>query len=97
VGNEEERRFMGGVYHRIHMPRAELMLSNESIDHLTEDLEVSAMRFLMLARAARRHHGHIETDLHERITKLEKLKKEAVRELRSKNKDLKQWVETLEA
>jgi hypothetical protein len=79
VGNEEERRFMGGVYHRICMPGAELMLSNKSIDHLTKDLEVSAMRSLMLARATHRRHDHIKTDLRECITELEKSKKEAVR------------------
>lgn len=47
------------MHHRICMPEVELMLSNESFDHLTEDFEVSAVRSIMLARAARLHHGRV--------------------------------------
>lgn len=46
---EGECWFMGGVYRRICMPKAEFLLSNESIDHLMEDLEVTSVRAIMLA------------------------------------------------
>jgi hypothetical protein len=47
------------VHHRICMPEVELMQSNESIDHLTEDFEVRAVRSIMLAQAAHLHHGRV--------------------------------------
>ena len=31
------------------MPKAELLLSNKLVDHLTEDLEVTGVRAIMLA------------------------------------------------
>ena len=34
---------MGGVYHQICMLEAEFLLSNESVDHLMEDLEVTGV------------------------------------------------------
>lgn len=59
IGNDEERRFMVGMYHRICMPEAELLLSNESVDHLTEFLVVTSVRAIMLTQAGRRHHGQV--------------------------------------
>lgn len=53
---------MGGVYHRIYMPEVEFLLSNESVDHLMEDLEVTGVRAIMLARAVRWRYGHVETE-----------------------------------
>lgn len=63
IGIEEERWFMGGVYHRICMLEDEFLLGNESIDHLTEHLEVMGVWAIMLARATHWCHGHIETKL----------------------------------
>jgi hypothetical protein len=54
---------MGGIYRRICMPEMEFLLANESVDHLTEHLEVTRVRAIMLARAMHQHHGHIETEL----------------------------------
>lgn len=48
AGTDEGHWFMAGVYHRICMLEVKLLLSNESIDHLTEDLEVTGMRAIML-------------------------------------------------
>jgi hypothetical protein len=48
VGTEEALHFMVGVYHQICMPKVDLMLSNELVDHLTKDLEVIGMRVIML-------------------------------------------------
>lgn len=93
IGTDEEHQFMASMYRRIYMPEVELMLSNESIDHLIEDLEVIGMRAIMLARAARRHHGHVETELLERVKKLEKSKEG----LSTANKELKAKIESLEA
>ena len=45
----EEHRFMAGTYHRICKPEAEFLLSNETVDHLMEDLEVAGIRAIMLA------------------------------------------------
>lgn len=59
IGNDEEGRFMAGVYRRICMPEVELLLSNESVNHLTEDLEVTGVRAIMLTQATRRCHGHV--------------------------------------
>ena len=61
---------MAGLYRWICMPKVELLLSNESVDHLTEDLEATSVRAIMLARAARWCHGHVETELLGRIEKL---------------------------
>ena len=67
------------VYHRIYMTEAELMLSNEIVDHLTKDLEVSTIRSIMLAHTTRRRHVYSETDLREQIVELEKSKKEVLK------------------
>jgi len=93
VGTEEERRFMAGVYHQICMPEVELILSNESVDHLTEDLEVTSVRAIMLTQAARWRHGHVETELLERVEMLERSKEG----LSTANKELKAKIESLEA
>lgn len=45
------------------MPEVEFMLSNESMDDLSTDLEVTGIRAIMLAWAACLHHGHVETKL----------------------------------
>ena len=66
------------------MPEAEFMLSNKSVDDLTMDLEVAGIRAIMLARVARLHHGHVETDLPEKVDSLEKAKAE----LKTMNKEL---------
>jgi hypothetical protein len=65
VGTEEECRFLAGMYHRFCMLEAEFLMSHELVDHLTEDVEVASVRAIMLARAAYRCHGHIETELKE--------------------------------
>jgi hypothetical protein len=51
IGEEEERQFMASTYYQICMPEAEFLLSNESVDHLMEDLEVASIRAIMPARA----------------------------------------------
>ena len=56
---------MAGTYLRIYMPEAEFLLSTETVDHLMVDLEVAGVRAIMLTRAARRRHGHVETELQE--------------------------------
>jgi hypothetical protein len=93
IGTEEERRFMAGTYHRICMPEAEFLLSNETVDHLTEDPEVASIRAIMLARAARRRHGHVETEMQEQVSVLEKAKVD----LETESKVLKGQVGSLEA
>lgn len=84
---------MARVYHWICMPEVELLLSNESVDHLTEDLEAIGVRVIMLTRAARWHHGYVETELLEWIEKLKKSKEGLV----GANKELKALVKSLEA
>jgi hypothetical protein len=74
VGSEEEHRFMVGMYRQISMPEAEFMLSNESMDDLTIDLVVSGIRAIMLVGAASLHHGLVETELHEKVSNLERAK-----------------------
>ena len=66
------------------MPEAEFMLSNKSVDDLTMDLEVAGIRAIMLAWVARLRHGHVETDLQEKVASLEKAKAE----LKTMNKEL---------
>lgn len=61
---------MASVYRQICMPKAELLLSNESIYHLTEDLEVTGVRAIMLTRAACHRHAHVETELIEHVENL---------------------------
>jgi hypothetical protein len=51
VGTEEERWFLVGMYRQICMPEAEFLMSRESMDHLTEDVEVASVRAIMLAQA----------------------------------------------
>jgi hypothetical protein len=63
VGSAVEHRFMTKTYQRISMPEAEFMLSSESMDDLTTNLEVSGIRAIMLAGAASLHHGLVETKL----------------------------------
>lgn len=76
VGSEEKRQFLAGTYRRICMPEAEFMLSNEPVDDLTTDLEVAGIRDIMLAQAAHRRHGYVETELQEKVSDLEKSKAE---------------------
>ena len=68
-------------------------MSHESVDHLTEDVEVAGVRAIMLARAARRPHGHVETELKERVASLEKEKVD----LKARSKELSGQVVPLEA
>ena len=65
IGTEEEHRFLVGTYRWICMPEVEFLMSHESVDHLTEDVQVAGVRAIMLARATRRRHGHIEIELRE--------------------------------
>ena len=67
------------------------MLSNESVDDLTMDLEVAGIRAIMLARAARLRHGHVETELQEKVSDLERAKPD----LKAVNKELTGQVESL--
>ena len=85
IGTKEECQFIGGVYRRICMLKPKFLLCNESIDHLTEHLEVTGVQAIMLARAMRRRHGHIEMELQEQVEKLEKSKKD----FQIHNKELK--------
>ena len=63
IGTEEERPFLAGTYRRICMPEVEFLMSHESVDHLTEDVEVARVRAIMLARATCRCHGRVGTEL----------------------------------
>ncbi|XP_066351472.1 autophagy-related protein 23-like [Miscanthus floridulus] len=72
---------------------AEFLLSHESVDHLTEDIEVAGVRAIMLAQATRWRHGHVETELKEPIASLEKEKDD----LKARNKELSGQVGSLEA
>jgi hypothetical protein len=49
VGTEEERRFLVGTFRRISISEAKFALSNETMDDLTKDVEVSAVKAIMLA------------------------------------------------
>lgn len=69
------------------------MLSNEPMDNLTKDVEVAAVKAIMLARAAWLCHGHIETELREKVVGLEK----AASDLKRENRDLSKLVESLQA
>lgn len=71
-GTDEERRFLGGIFHRISIPEAEYALSKKSADDLMKDVEVTVIKALLLARGACLHHGFIETDLQEKLAALEK-------------------------
>jgi len=63
IGTKEERQFLAGTYRRICMPEVEFLMSHESVDHLTEDVEVARVRAIMLARATCRCHGRVGTEL----------------------------------
>jgi hypothetical protein len=39
------------MYRQICMPEVEFLMSRESMDHLTEDVEVAGVRAIMLAQA----------------------------------------------
>lgn len=43
IGTEEEHRILVGTYRRICMPEVEFLMSHESVDHLTEDIEVAGV------------------------------------------------------
>ena len=45
---------------------------------------MAGVRAIMLARATQRHHGHVETELKERVASLEKEKVD----LKARNKEL---------
>lgn len=100
LGNADEGRFMGGVFRRVCIPEAEMLLSQQPVLELAEDLEVSAARSMLLARALKWHSGYFEMDLHEKIEKLEgavDLEKSARSEALKENRELKKWIEGLEA
>jgi hypothetical protein len=61
------------------------------VDHFPKDVEMAGVMAIMLARAAYRCHGHIETELKEWVTSLEKAY------LKARNKELSGQVESLEA
>lgn len=75
VGNNEERRFLGGVFRRTSIPEAEFMLSHQRMDDLTRDIEDAGVRALLLARGARIRHGHAMTELKERLASAEEQEK----------------------
>jgi hypothetical protein len=52
-----------GTFRQMSIPEAEFALSNESMDDLTKDVEVSAVKAIMLACAMCLRHGHVETEL----------------------------------
>lgn len=94
VGNEEEWRFLGGVFHRISIPEAEFALAQQHMDDITRDVEVNAIRALLLARGARIRHGHAMTEYKEKLTSAEEEKKKKITEERD---SLAKRVEELEA
>jgi hypothetical protein len=63
------------------------------MDDLTKDVEVFAVKAIMLACAVRLRHGHIETQLRENVAGLEKV--ESV--LKKQNRALSKQVELLQA
>lgn len=91
-GSEEERRFLAGVFGRVCVPEAELFLSEQPMDDITDDLEVAAVKVMLLARSARQRSGYNETSLQERIKKLEAdatARKVAAADLAEENQELK--------
>jgi len=75
------------------MPGAEFLMSHETVDDLTEDVEVAGVRTFMLAWAARRCHGYVKTELKEQLASLEKEKVD----LKARNQELFGQVGSLEA
>ena len=65
---------MVGTYRQICMPEEEFLLSNETVDHLIEVLEIAGVRAIMLAHATCQRHGHVETELQEQVSVLKKAK-----------------------
>ena len=49
IRTEEDHRFLVGTYLRICLPEVEFLMSYESVDHLTEDIEVAWVTAIMLA------------------------------------------------
>lgn len=93
VGNDEERRFLGGVFWRTSFPEAEFMLSNQPMEGLTHDVEVAGIKALLLARGAHLHHERVVSDLNEKLSTMKKKKKD----LKASNKTLLKRVSELEA
>ena len=75
------------------MPEVEFWMSHETVDDLTEDVEVASVRAIMLARAMRRRHGYVGTKLKEQLVSLEKEKVD----LKARNRELSGQVGSLEA
>lgn len=92
IGNDEERRFLGGVFHRTSVPEAEFLLSRQPMDDLTRDTEVAGIKALLLDRGARLRHGHVEAELKEKLVSSSKCEKE----LKAKNVTLSRQVKELE-
>ena len=84
---------MAGTYRRICMLDAEFLMSHETVDDLTEDVEAAGVRAIMLARAAHRRHGYVETKFKEQLASLEKEKVD----LKARSKELSGQVGSLEA
>lgn len=93
IGNEEEHQFLGGTFRRISIPKEEFFLSKQLMDYLTWDVEVAGIKALLLARGARPRHGHVETELQE---KLAASKKTGV-DLEAANKELSKQIALLQA
>lgn len=91
-GNEEERRFLGGVFRRISIPKAEYAISRQRMDETTKDIEVNAIRSLLLARGARIRHGNAMAEYKERLGSALECEKKATEE----NESLKKKVQELE-
>jgi hypothetical protein len=56
-----------GTFWWISILEAEFALSNETMDDLTKDVEVSVVKAIMLVCATRLHHGHVEMELWEKL------------------------------
>lgn len=76
IRNDEERRFLGGVFRRTSVPKVEFLLSRQPMDELTRDIEVAGIKALLLAQGARLCHGHVEAELKEKLASSSKLEKE---------------------
>lgn len=67
VGNDEERRFLGGVFRRTSILEAKFLLAHQHMDDITRDIEVNLICALLLAHEARICHGHAVTEFKEKL------------------------------
>lgn len=92
-GNDEERRFLGGVFGRIGIPEAEFAISRNDLDETTRDIEVNAVRSLPLAGGARIRHSRVVAENEEKLSSALEHEKKNVEE----SEVLRKKVEGLES